>query len=242
MGGGRESAAERQKRNYFWRGVPRDYNRELASRPDAKTCTLAHLRAKETSPDEQNNKIHSRRITTTLLLAPLAALRAANAPKPAGKPVRGCKPNIVFILADDAGIGDFSCYGCTYGATPNIDRLAKEGMLFTQAYSGNAVCCPSRCVLMTGLHPGHALFRANDSCRPTAASRDGVLSLPANQVTIARVLHDAGYATGGFGKWGLGNPGTTGAAEKEGFDQFFGYVTSHSCDGNCYCASGVYRL
>ena len=76
---------------------------------------------------------------------------------------------------------------------------------------------------MTGLHPGHALFRANDSCRPTAASRDGVFSLPANQVTVARVLHEAGYVTGGFGKWGLGNPGTTGAAEKEGFDEFFGY-------------------
>ena len=156
-------------------------------------------------------------LLTTLLLAPLAGLHAAETPASADK------PNIVFILADDAGIGDFSCYGCKYGVTPNIDRLAKEGMLFTHAYSGNAVCCPSRCVLMTGLHPGHALFRANDSCRPTAASRDGVFSLPANQMTVARVLHDAGYATGGFGKWGLGNPGTTGAAEKEGFDEFFGY-------------------
>ncbi len=153
----------------------------------------------------------------TLLLAPLAGLHAAEAPASADK------PNIVFILADDAGIGDFSCYGCKYGVTPNIDRLAQEGMLFTHAYSGNAVCCPSRCVLMTGLHPGHALFRANDSCQPTAASRDGVFSLPANQMTVARVLHAAGYATGGFGKWGLGNPGTTGAAEKQGFDEFFGY-------------------
>lgn len=133
------------------------------------------------------------------------------------------KPNIIFILADDAGIGDFSCYGCRYGATPNIDRLAAEGMKFTRAYSGNAVCCPSRCVLMTGLHPGHALFRANDSCKPTAASRDGVFSLPTGQMTVARVLHDAGYATGGFGKWGLGDPGTTGVPEKEGFDEFFGY-------------------
>ena len=156
-------------------------------------------------------------LLTTLLLVPLAGLHATETPASADK------PNIVFILADDAGIGDFSCYGCKYGVTPNIDRLAKEGMLFTHAYSGNAVCCPSRCVLMTGLHPGHALFRANDSCRPTAASRDGVFSLPADQMTVARMLHDAGYATGGFGKWGLGNPGTTGAAEKEGFDEFFGY-------------------
>ena len=93
-----------------------------------------------------------------LLLAPLAALHAAD-----NKPA---KPNIVFILADDAGIGDFSCYGCKYGVTPNIDRLAKEGMLFTRAYSGNAVCAPTRCVLMTGQHTGHGLPRLP----PTAAT------------------------------------------------------------------------
>ncbi len=151
-----------------------------------------------------------------LLLSPLAALQAADAPPPE-------KPNIVFILADDAGIGDFSPYGCKYGVTPNIERLAEEGMLFSRAYSGNAVCCPSRCVLMTGLHPGHALFRANDSGTAPTASRDGAFSLPAGQMTVARLLHEAGYATGGFGKWGLGNPGTTGVPEKEGFDVFFGY-------------------
>ncbi len=126
------------------------------------------------------------------------------------------KPNIVFILADDAGIGDFSSYGCRYGTTPNIDRLAAEGMKFTQAYSGSAVCAPTRCVLMTGLHTGHCQRRANQS-------NDGLLPLPANQMTVARLLHNAGYATGGFGKWGLGNPGTTGVPEKEGFDVFFGY-------------------
>jgi arylsulfatase A-like enzyme len=126
------------------------------------------------------------------------------------------KPNIVFILADDAGIGDVSAYGCRYGATPNIDRLAAEGMKFTRAYSGSAVCAPSRCVLMTGQHTGHALRRANQS-------KIGLLALPAGQMTVARLLHDAGYATGGFGKWGLGNPGTTGVAEQQGFDVFFGY-------------------
>ena len=144
------------------------------------------------------------------LLAAPAALPATDIPKlPA-------KPNIVFILADDAGIGDFSPYGCKYGVTPNIDRLAAEGMKFTRAYSGNAVCAPSRCVLMTGLHPGHALRRAN-------GSKDGLLPLPPNQMTVARLLHDVGYVTGGFGKWGLGNPNTTGVPEKEGFDLFFGY-------------------
>ncbi|MCX6889525.1 MAG: arylsulfatase [Verrucomicrobia bacterium] len=126
------------------------------------------------------------------------------------------KPNIIFILVDDAGIGDFSPYGCKYGVTPNIDRLASEGMKFTRAYSGSAVCAPSRCVLMTGQHTGHALRRANQS-------NIGLLSLPADQKTVASLLHGAGYATGGFGKWGLGNPGSTGAAEKQGFDVFFGY-------------------
>ena len=130
-------------------------------------------------------------------------------------------PNIIFILADDAGIGDFSAYGCRYGTTPNIDRLAAEGMKFTRAYSGNAVCAPSRCVLMTGLHPGHELVRAN---RPEiGGDADNRLALPAGQITVARLLHEAGYATGGFGKWGLGNPGSTGVPEKEGFDVFYGY-------------------
>ena len=126
------------------------------------------------------------------------------------------KPNIIFILVDDAGIGDFSPYGCKYGVTPHIDRLANEGMKFTRAYSGSAVCAPSRYVLMTGQHTGHALRRANQS-------NIGLLSLPSGQKTVASLLHGAGYATGGFGKWGLGNPGSTGAAEKQGFDVFFGY-------------------
>jgi arylsulfatase A-like enzyme len=144
-----------------------------------------------------------------LLCASAGWLRAAeSAPAP--------RPNIVFILADDAGIGDFSAYGCEYGRTPNIDRLAREGMKFNQAYSGSAVCAPSRCVLMTGQHTGHVLRRANQS-------KIGLLALPTGQQTVARLLQEAGYATGGFGKWGLGNPGTTGAAEQQGFDEFFGY-------------------
>lgn len=148
-------------------------------------------------------------ISVALLFSADATVRVAASSLPA-------KPNIVFILADDAGIGDFSTYGCKYGSTPNIDRLAKEGMKFNRAYSGSAVCAPSRCVLMTGQHTGHVLRRANQS-------KIGLLALPTGQMTVARLLHEAGYATGGFGKWGLGNPGTTGAAEKQGFDVFFGY-------------------
>ena len=145
-----------------------------------------------------------------LALAPRSALPGA---VPSAPPLRA---NIIYILLDDAGIGDFSAYGCKYGVTPNIDRLATEGMKFTRAYSGSAVCAPSRMVLMTGQHTGHILRRANQS-------KIGLLALPAGQTTVARLLQNAGYATGGFGKWGLGNPETTGVAEKQGFDVFFGY-------------------
>lgn len=166
-----------------------------------------------TKNKRKNMKSIKRRGT---FLAAMLGLLPATSPAADSSPRADKKPNIVFILADDAGIGDFSTYGCSYGATPNIDRLAAEGMKFTQAYSGSAVCAPSRCVLMTGQHTGHVLRRANQS-------KDGLLSLPAGQATVARLLHDAGYATGGFGKWGLGNPNTTGVAENLGFDVFFGY-------------------
>jgi arylsulfatase A-like enzyme len=134
------------------------------------------------------------------------------------------RPNLVFILADDSGLGEFGCYGGTVIPTPHVDRLAREGMLFRNAYSGSAVCAPTRCVLMTGLHPGHGLRRANQS-------KIGLLALATGTPTVARLLQSAGYRTGGFGKWGLGNEGTTGAAEKQGFDLFYGYydqVHAHS--------------
>jgi arylsulfatase A-like enzyme len=125
-------------------------------------------------------------------------------------------PNIVLIMADDLGLGDIGCFGGKEIPTPNIDRLAKEGLRFTNAYSASAVCAPTRCGLMTGLHMGHATRRAN-------GSKNGEISLKAEEVTIAELLKQAGYATGGFGKWGLGNVGTTGVPEKQGFDVFYGY-------------------
>jgi arylsulfatase A-like enzyme len=125
-------------------------------------------------------------------------------------------PNIVFILADDLGLGDVGCYGGQMIPTPNIDRLAAEGMRFTNAYSASAVCAPTRCGLMTGKHLGHATRRAN-------ASKNGLIPLQPEEVTVAELLKSAGYATGGFGKWGLGNPGTTGVPERQGFDVFLGY-------------------
>ncbi|MEM7014616.1 MAG: arylsulfatase, partial [Verrucomicrobiota bacterium] len=127
------------------------------------------------------------------------------------------KPNIVYIMVDDAGYGDLSCYGQTKFSTPNIDRLATEGMKFTQHYSGSTVCAPTRCVLMTGLHTGHAYVRGNREVQP-----EGQAPMPADIVTMPRLLKKAGYVTGAFGKWGLGAPGSP-SDPTEHFDRFFGY-------------------
>ena len=126
------------------------------------------------------------------------------------------KPNIIFVMVDDAGVGDFSNYGGKDLLTPVMDKMAKEGMQFSNAYSGNAVCGPTRCTLMTGLHPGHAIRRANQS-------KNGILPLSKDSITVASILKKQGYTTGGFGKWGLGNVGTTGIPEKQGFDTWYGY-------------------
>jgi arylsulfatase A-like enzyme len=123
------------------------------------------------------------------------------------------KPNIVLIMADDLGYGDVSCYGQKSFATPSIDRLAKEGLRFTDYYAGSTVCAPSRCVLMTGYHTGHCLIRGNAR-----------VPLRDSDVTLAEVLQAAGYRTGLFGKWGLGEEGSTGYPTKQGFDEFFGYT------------------
>lgn len=127
-------------------------------------------------------------------------------------------PNIIFLLADDLGYGDIGSFGQKKIRTPNLDRMAAEGMRFTQHYSGNAVCAPSRCVLMTGLHPGHAFIRDNREVKP-----EGQFPIPANTVTLAKLLQRAGYVTSAFGKWGLGGPGSSGDPLKQGFDRFFGY-------------------
>ncbi len=127
-------------------------------------------------------------------------------------------PNIVYILADDLGWGDLSLYGQKYFQTPNIDRIAKEGIQFTQHYSGSTVCAPSRSCLMTGLHTGNTPIRGNFEIRP-----EGQMAMPAESVTIAEVLKAEGYVTGAFGKWGLGFPKSEGDPTNQGFDVFFGY-------------------
>ncbi|MAT31152.1 MAG: N-acetylgalactosamine-6-sulfatase [Roseibacillus sp.] len=135
------------------------------------------------------------------------------------------KPNIIYILLDDAGYGDLSCYGQKKFLTPNIDRLASEGMKFTNHYSGSTVCAPTRSVIMSGLHTGHTPSRGNREIRPV-----GQFPIPAGTFTIAEALKNAGYVTGAFGKWGLGNPGSEGDPIHQGFDRFFGY----NCQRNAH--------
>lgn len=127
-------------------------------------------------------------------------------------------PNIIYILADDLGYGDLSCYGQKKFSTPNIDALAAAGMLFTQHYSGSTVCAPSRSALLSGLHTGHTYIRGNKEVLP-----EGQHPLPDSVVTIAEMLQTVGYTTGAFGKWGLGFPGSSGDPTNQGFDTFFGF-------------------
>lgn len=132
--------------------------------------------------------------------------------------------NVVFILADDLGWGEVGCFGQQRIPTPNIDRLATEGMRFTQHYSGAPVCAPSRCVLMTGRHLGHAEIRGNQQAGVKFPEfSEGQHPLSEQAVTIAQKFQQAGYATGAMGKWGLGPVGSTGDPNRKGFDVFFGY-------------------
>ena len=124
------------------------------------------------------------------------------------------KPNIVWIMADDLGWGDLGCYGQKYIRTPNIDRLASEGLRFTDVYAGCTVCAPSRSVLMTGMHMGHTSVRSNP----------GGVPLLESDVTVAEVLKKAGYTNGIFGKWGLGDVGTATTAIQKGFDEHMGFL------------------
>jgi len=133
-------------------------------------------------------------------------------------------PNIIYIYADDLGYGDLGCYGQKKIRTPNLDKMAEEGVRFTQHYSSCAVCAPARCMLLTGRHGGHSFVRSN--YRPVNFPREvetGSMPLPEGTFTIGHMLQQAGYATGVIGKWGLGMHNNTGDPNKQGFDYFFGY-------------------
>ena len=134
------------------------------------------------------------------------------------------RPNLIWIMADDLGFGEVGCYGQKMIATPNLDRMAREGLRFTHFYAGATVCAPSRSVLMTGKHHGHTRVRGNAGPKNPAAQalRDG-------DTTVADVLRKAGYRTALIGKWGLGDVGEaeSGLPRKHGFDEFFGYLSQH---------------
>lgn len=147
------------------------------------------------------------RLPLLLSLAALAPLASAQRP-----------PNVLYVLADDLGYGEVGCYGQERIATPHLDRMAAEGMRFTRHYAGAPVCAPSRCVLLTGKHSGHATVRSNMEHRP-----EGQEPIFDEDVTIAEVLAPAGYVSGCFGKWGLGFPGSEGDPLKQGFERFYGY-------------------
>ncbi len=132
--------------------------------------------------------------------------------------------NVVFILADDLGWGELGCYGQKKIPTPNLDQLAGQGMRFTQHYSGAPVCAPSRCVLMTGKHLGHAEIRGNKQAKVHFPEfTEGQLPISESALTIAQLFQQAGYKTGAMGKWGLGPVGSSGDPNRKGFDLFFGY-------------------
>ncbi len=157
------------------------------------------------------------------LLMPLCLL--ASILLSASAPVLGAKPNVVLIIADDLGYRELGCFGQKRIQTPNLDQLAKQGMRLTQHYAGNAVCAPSRCVLLTGKHPGHAYIRTNKSTPP-----EGQEPIPDSEVTLPELMHAEGYVTGTFGKWGLGGPDSSGLPTRQGVDRFFGYL----CQGKAH--------
>ncbi|MBD3266261.1 sulfatase-like hydrolase/transferase, partial [bacterium] len=156
---------------------------------------------------------HKNHYSRRSFLKQSTALAAAGMAAPPSLLAQNKQPNIIYIIVDDMGWADLSCYGQDAYKTPNLDQMAKDGIQFTNAYSGCTVCAPARSTLMTGHHMGHTSVRGNT----------GGIPLRKSDVTLAQVLKKAGYACGGFGKWGLGDLNTDGVPEKHGFDEFFGY-------------------
>jgi len=151
---------------------------------------------------------------TALSLLLLASVATASAASPAGS-----KPNIVFVLADDLGYGDIGAFGQRHIKTPNLDRMAREGIILTSFYAGSTVCAPSRSVLMTGQHTGRTWVRGN-----AGRSNPSAQTLRPEDVTVAELLKEAGYTTALCGKWGLGELDSTGHPNEQGFDYFYGYL------------------
>jgi arylsulfatase A-like enzyme len=175
-------------------------------------------------------RLSRRQLFQAAALSAAAACTRSPGPRPDGEG----PPNIIFIMADDLGYGELGCYGQRLIQTPRIDRMAREGMLFKHCYAGSPVCAPSRNVLMTGLHTGHCRIRDNS---PEVGGspelfHEGQMRLPLedSDVTVAEVLKKAGYKTLITGKWGLGEPGTTGIPNRQGFDHWFGFLNQNHAD------------
>jgi arylsulfatase A-like enzyme len=164
----------------------------------------------------RDDTMHAPAAGVAILSAVLFSTAAAAADAPR-------RPNVVLILADDLGWGDLGCYGQSKIKTPNLDRLAADGVRFTQAYAGSTVCAPSRCALMTGLHTGHCRVRGNGGGGGPRAN----VPLAPDDVCVAELLKKAGYTTALVGKWGLGEEGSTGLPTRKGFDHFFGYLNQY---------------
>ncbi|ANQ51407.1 arylsulfatase [Flammeovirga sp. MY04] len=164
------------------------------------------------------NVLQHRLIKVALYILALYGISSCATPhkKTANKNIK--QPNIIYILADDAGWGDFSCYGQEKFTTPNIDALAESGIRFTDHYAGSSVCAPSRSTLLTGMHTGHTPIRGNKEVLP-----EGQVPIPADTYSLPKMLKKEGYVTGMFGKWGLGYPQSEGAPNAQGFDEFYGY-------------------
>ncbi len=162
---------------------------------------------------------------------PLAWMSAtASAQEDTTRSAQGARPNIIFVMVDDMGYGDLGVYGQQHIRMPNVDQMAREGIRYTDAYAGSTVCAPSRSVLMTGQHTGHTTVRGNTG-RPghggvpcTGGGGGMRVPLTEDDITVAQVLKDAGYVTGITGKWGLGEPGTTGIPNRQGFDEWLGLL------------------
>ena len=159
-------------------------------------------------------------LSVASLCVAAVALQDCNVALAVDSAKRPARPNIIFILADDLGYGELGCYGQRIIQTPHLDRMAAEGLRFTQFYAGSTVCAPSRSVLMTGQHVGHTRVRGN-----SGKTNPGAQMLHDADVTVAEVLHAAGYHTGLIGKWGLGLPGDEGVPNRQGFDDFFGFLS-----------------
>ena len=196
-----------------------------------------------------DNKIALAAVSVSVLA--VASASSASAQTKSSKKVGKERPNVIFILLDDAGYGDFGCYGQTKIETPNIDALAERGIRFTDMYAGAPVSAPSRCTLMTGLHSGHAQIRSNDEMLERGdvwsikAMREnpeleGQAPMAPNTTTVATVMKEAGYATAMIGKWGLGGPTSNSKPTDMGFDYFYGYLCQRMAQ--CYYPPYLYNI